>query len=97
MLPGMPNVPCEDGSGCLALAPCQVAARLGVSKSSIYEQIAAGRLPYVRLGSRRIVVEVCQLEEYLRLRRWSAEEAAARSSAEGDCSSERRQARETGR
>jgi hypothetical protein len=35
-------------------------------------------MPHVRLGLRRIVVEAHQLEEYLDLRRHSAEEAAAK-------------------
>ncbi len=76
----MSNMSVEVGSGRLALAPRELAARLGVSKSFIYAEIAAGRLPHVRLGTGRILIELAQLEEYLRRRRWGAGDAAARSS-----------------
>jgi excisionase family DNA binding protein len=60
------------------LNPRAVADLLGVSISFVYDEIKAGRMPHVRLGLRRIVVEADQLEEYLDLRRHSAEEAAAK-------------------
>ena len=54
-----------------------VAERLGVSKSFVYDEIKAGRLPHLRLGQRRYVIESEQLDHYLALRRVTAEEAAA--------------------
>ncbi len=81
----------EGGPARLALTPRELASRLGISKSFIYEQIATGRLPHVRLGARRIVIELSQLDEFLELRRCSAEGAAARlpqilrSRASGGC------------
>ena len=77
----MADLSVENHSARVALAPREIAARLGVSKSFVYEQIATGCLPYVRLGVRRIVVELSELEEYLRLRRWGAVEAAQRCSS----------------
>ena len=76
----MSEAPGKLDSAPRALAPREVAATLGVSKSFVYEEIAAGRLPHLRLGRRRIVIELSQLEEYLRLRRWGAVEAAGRCS-----------------
>ena len=59
------------------LSPRKVAESLGVSPSFVYAEIKAGRMPHVRLGARRIIVEVSQLDAYLALRRWSARAAAA--------------------
>ena len=60
----------------LALTPREVADRLGVSRSFIYEEIARGHLPHVRLGVRRIVIELAELDRFLALRRYTAEQAA---------------------
>ena len=61
-----------------ALSSRQVARLLGVSRSFVYDEIKAGRLPHVRIGQRRIVIEQRELDRYLRLRRLDAETAAAR-------------------
>ena len=74
----MTNMSEERDTPRLTVTPRELAARLGVSKSFIYDQITARRIPHVRLGARRIVIELEQLDEYLRLLRCSAEEAAAR-------------------
>ena len=62
-----------------ALTPREVADRLGVSRSFIYEEIARGRLPHVRLGLRRIVIELRELDRFLALRRYTAEQAVRAS------------------
>lgn len=60
-----------------ALSPREVAELLGVSRSFVYDQIAAGRLPHLRVGARRIVIEREQLERFLALQRHTANAAAA--------------------
>ncbi len=72
----MSNLPSEPRSP-LAITPREVAERLGLSRSAIYELIAKGRLPHVRVGS-RILVELAELEEFLALRRVTARQAAER-------------------
>jgi excisionase family DNA binding protein len=61
-----------------ALSPVEVAALLGVSRSTIYEMIRRGIIPHVRITTGRIVIEVDELDKYLELRRHTAEEAAER-------------------
>ena len=65
-------------SRCPAFSPVEVANLLNVSKSFVYDEIKAGRLPHVRIGARRIVIESDQLDRYLELRRYTAEQAAER-------------------
>ena len=74
----MSNDSIESAQDRLTLTPQEVASTLGVSRSFVYDEIAAGRLPHVRLGARRVLVERAEFLEFLKLRRWSAAEAASR-------------------
>ncbi len=69
----------ESASTIEVLSPSRVAELLGVSRTFVYDAIAAGTLPYARIGARRFVIERSELERFLTLRRHSAEEAARRA------------------
>ena len=73
----MSNDSIESSQDRLTLTPREIATTLGVSRSFVYDEIAAGRLPHVRLGARRVLVERAEFLEFLKLRRWSAAEAAS--------------------
>ena len=53
-------------------------ARLGVSKGWLYQEVRAGRFPHVRLGS-RILLDVADVDQFLRLREVTVEEAMRRA------------------
>ncbi|HHY94629.1 MAG TPA: helix-turn-helix domain-containing protein [Firmicutes bacterium] len=58
----------------LALTVEETAQRLGLSRKSLYAHIAAGRLPFIKLGRRRLI-PVESLE------RWLCQQAAPREGA----------------
>ena len=79
LLPDMPSD--ESATTIEVLSPRRVARLLGVSHTFVYDAIAAGTIPHVRIGPRRFVIERSELERFLALRRHTAEEAALRASA----------------
>lgn len=62
------------GNGKLALRPAEVADALGIGRSKVYELLAAGTLPSIRVGaSVRVPTEA--------LRVWIAQQLAGRIEA----------------
>jgi excisionase family DNA binding protein len=45
-----------------------VCAWFAVSKAWVYDEVEAGRLPYIRLGRKHLRFDRAQLEEYLQAR-----------------------------
>ncbi len=58
------------------LSPREVAALLGISKSTVLNLIRANQIPYIKISPRRYIIELRELEAYLARRRLSAEQAA---------------------
>jgi excisionase family DNA binding protein len=52
----------------LALCIDEAAVAAGVKRTFLYEEMKEGRLPYVKLGSRRVILKA-DLEAYLNSRR----------------------------
>ena len=57
---------------------------LRVSKSLLYAEIRADRIPHRRVSERRVVIPRRELEDYVARRRCSVEEAASMSAEHGD-------------
>lgn len=57
------------------LSPREVAALLGISKSTVLNLIRAKQIPYVKISARRYIIELRELEVYLARRRLTAEQA----------------------
>ena len=55
----------NDGRASLLLKPAEVAAMLGISRSSTYELIAAGAIPAVRLSEKIIRVPRASLNDWI--------------------------------
>ena len=60
------------------LGVAEVAARLGVSRAHLYDEIRAGRFPFVRVGAKRVAIDEDELHAFLSLRGVSGAEAAQR-------------------
>lgn len=60
------------------LGVAEVAARLGVSRAHLYDEIRAGRFPYVRIGAKRVAIDEDELHSFLSLRSVTGTEAAQR-------------------
>jgi excisionase family DNA binding protein len=60
-------VPLESSGGPLLLEAGQVAALLGVGKTKVFEMMASGELPVVRIG-RLVRVPRAELEQWVRER-----------------------------
>ena len=54
----------------------EAATYLGVSETTLYRLSAAGRLPFVRVGDRRLVYRLEDLDQYLRANLQQAASAA---------------------
>src|SRR5262249_34408616 len=57
----IPVVRHDDG----LLAPAEVATRLRVSRSTVYEMMGDGRLPYVETGERGKLIPESELREFI--------------------------------
>jgi hypothetical protein len=55
-----------NGATVLALKPRDAAAALGISPRLLWTMTAAGKVPFVRLGEKRLVYPVDLLREWLR-------------------------------
>ena len=53
--------------------PTEIAELYGFSKTLIYSEISAGRIPHVRIGG-RIIIELDQWDRYLARRRVTADQ-----------------------
>jgi excisionase family DNA binding protein len=62
--PAQTQVHVDEGDKRLLIPVAEVAVRLGVSRNTVYQELQSGRLPSVRLGSRRLV-PLRQLTEFL--------------------------------
>ena len=60
--------------------PTEIAELYGFSKTLIYSEISAGRLPHVRIGG-RIIIELDEWNQYLAKRRVTADQAVSRYDA----------------
>ena len=49
----------------LCYTPREAAKILGLSKNLMYSEIAAGHIPSIRLGDRKILIPKVQLEQWL--------------------------------
>lgn len=62
----VPRSDSEAGSPPLLIAVSEAARRLGLGRTTVYAEIAAGRLRTVKAGRRRLV-PVAALDEYVAL------------------------------
>ena len=76
MMPNMDIMHQQANRTIEGLSPREVAALLGISKSTVLNLIRVGQIPYVRISPRRYIIERRELEAYLDRRRLSAEQAA---------------------
>ena len=60
--------------------PTEIAELYGFSKTLIYSEISAGRLPHIRIGG-RIIIELGEWNRYLAKRRVTADQAVSRYNA----------------
>lgn len=70
------------------LAPAQVAAILGVSRSTVLRVVRTGQLACVRVGPRTIRVSVDELERFLEAQRSTPSQRASGSSGHSAVRSE---------
>jgi excisionase family DNA binding protein len=54
-----------ESPGKLVYSPHEVAKLLGLSKNLLYQEIACGHIPSIRLSDRKIIIPRVQLEAWL--------------------------------